>query len=278
MNLKKKSALVTGGAMGIGFATAKRLLNEGCTVTLWDINEQALQKAQDELKQFGTVFIHVCDVTDKNRVKELANTAYDEMGSVDILVNNAGFVSGGYIHEGTDEAWEKTIDINLTALVHTIRAFLPKMYEHNFGYVINLSSASSTLGVPGLAVYTATKWAVWGLNESLRFEARNLKKNGVVFSSVHPSYIAKGMFEGAQLGFLGNLIVPLIKDHDVIAKAIVEKAIKKKKRCIMRPWTVNLTKLLRGILPDTLFQNVLVLLGIPNSMSNWKGRTEEKKS
>jgi len=273
MKLQTSSAVVTGGAMGIGLATCKRLVKEGVAVTVWDMNSEALNKAKTELEKLGgKVFAHQCDVTDKTRVYELAETAISEMGKVDILINNAGVVFGGEILDGTDEEWEKTINVNLTSLVYTIRAFLPQMYERNLGHIINISSASATLGVPGLAVYTATKWAVWGLTESLRFEAFNNGKTGVKYSSIHPSYIAEGLFHGAKLGFPGSLIVPLLKNHDVIAKTIVESALKKGRYSPKRPVTLNINPRLRGLLPDSWFQKLMIFFGVPQSMKTWTGR------
>lgn len=273
MKLENKNVVVTGGAMGIGLATVKRLLAEGCKVNVWDINEEAMENAKIELQNYSDrLFFHKCDVTNKNEVYALAVAAKKEMGKVDVLINNAGFVKGGYLNEVNDEAWEKTIDVNLTSLIYTTKAFIDDMYERNSGNVVNISSASSMLGVSQMAVYTATKWAVWGFTESMRFEVQTKNKKGVKFSSIHPSYLAEGMFEGAKLNFLGSLIVPLVKSHDVIAKAIVNDALKKGKTCIKRPRTVRLAILFRGILPDKLFQKVIVLLGIHKSMSDWKGR------
>lgn len=146
------------------------------------------------------------------------------------------------------------------------------MYERNSGYVINLSSASSFLGVADLSVYAATKWAVQGLTESLRFEAWNNKKYGVKFCSVHPYYIAIGMFSGAKLNFLGSLLVPLVKSHSVIAKAIVYGSIRKNKTIIRRPITLKLVNIFRGILPDYIFQKMMVLFGVSTSMKTWLGR------
>jgi all-trans-retinol dehydrogenase (NAD+) len=273
INLKSKSAVVTGGAMGIGLATTKRLLKEGCTVTIWDLNQQALDDAVGELKKAGyNVFAHQCDVTDRIRVYELAKVALHEMKKVDILINNAGYVKGGGILDQPDEVWQRTIDVNLTALLYTIRAFLPGMYERNEGNIVNISSASGLIGVPDLAVYAATKWAVWGLTESLRFEAIERGKTGVKYASIHPSYIAHGMFEGAKLGFIGNLLVPVVKDHDHVARAIVEGALKRGKFSPKIPVTVNLTVRFRGFLPDSWFQLMLRMMGVIGSMKTWKGR------
>jgi all-trans-retinol dehydrogenase (NAD+) len=276
MNLELKCAVITGGAMGIGLATAKRLLREGCTVTLWDVNAEALRLAKAQLeKTGGKIFSHVCDVTDKKRVYELAEVAMKEMGRVDILINNAGYVKGGEFLDRSDEEWERTIDVNITAMIYTIRAFLPDMYRRNFGHIVNISSASATIGVPGLAIYTATKWAVWGLTESLRFEALSHGKKGVRYSTIHPGYIAHGMFEGARLGLPGRWIVPLIKDHDVVARAIVKSALKKRRYSPKRPRTINLNLRIRSLLPDSWFQRFLILMGVPGSMKNWHGRLEE---
>ena len=271
MNLFKTCAVVTGGARGIGFATTKRLLQEGAIVTIWDLNAQALEEAVRQLSAYGTVYAHLCDVTDQKRVLELAATARKEMGRVDIVINNAGFVKGGDFLERPVADWEKTVDVNLTALLYVTAALLPDMYERNFGFIVNISSAAGMIGVPNLAVYSATKWAVWGLTESLRMEAHNRGKNGVKFASIHPCFLAKGMFEGARLGIPGRWIVPLVKDHDVIAKAIVESALKKECYSPKRPRTLKLVLLLRS-LPDTWFQGLLRVLGVAQSMKTWRGR------
>ena len=273
MELKGKRAIITGAAIGIGFATAKLLVQQNAAITIWDINEKELNRAKFELENLGgKVFIHICDVTDKKRVYELAELAKKEMGGIDILINNAGYVKGGELLDQSDEVWEKTINVNLTSMIYTIRAVLPEMYERNSGNIVNISSASGLLGVAGLSVYAATKWAVWGLTESMRYEAWNNGKNGVRWSSIHPSYLAKGMFEGAKLGFLGNLIVPLVKSHYVIARAIVYGALKRGKYSVRRPRSLRSAIILRGILPDVLFQKLMIVLGVHKSMESWKGR------
>jgi len=270
--LNESCAVVTGGAKGIGLATTKRLLAEGCKVTIWDIDGKAIDDVIAGLNSNGKLFGDVVDVTDKEIVYSAAARAIEQMGKVDVLVNNAGYVMGGDFLDQPDEIWEKTIDINLTSFIYTTRAFLPGMYERNRGHIINISSAAGGLGVPGLSVYAATKWAVWGLTESLRFEAINAGKQGVRYSSIHPSYIKTGLFEGARIPFPGSLLVPLVENHDVIAKAIVESAIKKGRYSPKRPVTVNLTARTRALLPDFLFQKVLMLLKIPQSMKTWHGR------
>lgn len=275
MDLNGSTAVVTGGAMGIGLATARRLVKEGCTVTLWDIRPDALEAAATELRAMGgTVYTQICDVTDRQAVAAMAAAACAAMGRVDILVNNAGFVRGGDFLALSPADDERTVAVNLTALLTTIRAFLPGMYERNRGHIVNISSAAGLIGVPGIAVYAATKWAVYGLTESMRFEAQMNGRNGVRWSSIHPSFLANGMFEGARLGLLGNLIVPLVRSHDDIARAIVNGSLKRGRHSPKRPWTVHLTPRVRALLPDTWFQRFLMLLGVPGSMNAWKGRPD----
>lgn len=277
MDINGKHAVVTGGAMGIGLAVARRLVAKGCAVTLWDIDGNALAEAKNELARTpgARVFTHICDVTDKARVLELSRTASNEAGGTEILINNAGYLAPGNFLDQPVEKWEKTVAVNLNALVYTCHAFLPEMMARDSGHIVNISSAAGTLGVPGLAVYAASKWAVWGLTESLRHEMWNLGKKGVRFSSIHPSFVASGLFAGARLGGLGGLIVPRLKSHDAVAKAVVEAALVKGRFSPKLPRTVRIAVFFRGILPDFVFQHLTRLLGVHTSMSLWSGKTHE---
>ncbi len=271
MKLAGKVAVVTGGARGIGLATAARLVREGCSVALWDLDEADLRRAAAGLEGKARVFTAVCDVTRAAAVYQAARETRQALGEVDILVNNAGTVQGGPFVDRPDEDWERLIAVNLTAALYTTRAFLPGMYERDRGHVVNISSAAGALGVADLAVYGATKWAIWGLTESLRHEARNAKRPGVRFSSIHPYYVRTGMFEGARIRGIGRLLVPLVRDHDVVARAIVEAALKRGRRVVMRPRSVRLAPLLRGVLPAAWFDGVIRFLGIHRSMAGWRG-------
>lgn len=273
MRLKGKIAVVTGGAKGIGYYTTLRLLNAGCKVAVWDYDDESLKSLESELKDYpDRLILHRVDVSDKSKVYECANSVLSELGEIHILVNNAGHVTGKELLYADEKEWEKTVDINLKALIYIIKIFLPVMYKNNNGVIVNISSASSTLGVPKLSVYTATKWAVWGFTESMRLEALSKGKDGIHFSTIHPSYIAEGMFEGAKLGFFGNLLAPLISSHDKVAKAIVNEAIMKRKNRVMIPKSVNLNLLFRGIMTDKLFQKLMILIGAHKSMEQWQGR------
>jgi all-trans-retinol dehydrogenase (NAD+) len=272
VELKQKTAVVTGAAAGIGLETCRRLVKEGCTVTLWDVDARGLARARKELSRGGAkVFAYSCDVTKGARVAELARRAVKDMGRVDILVNNAGIMVPGTFLEQPTEKWEKTIDVNLVALLHTIHAFLPAMHARNSGHIVNVSSAAGLLGVPGIAVYGATKWAVFGLTEALRHESWNAGKRGVRWASIHPMYVKKGIFAGAQLPGFTGLLVPRVASHDEVAKAIVEYALKRGRLAPIRPRMVKITLVLRGLLSGGGFFRTMRLFGLHRSMESWVG-------
>ena len=271
--LQGKKVIVTGGALGIGLATCRRLIKEGCDVTIWDLSQKDLEAAEKELKQVGgTVFAYLCDVSDKDRVRELAAQTRKDMGRVDILINNAGYVRHGMFWEQPVENAVKQIDVNVNALFYTIHEFLPEMMQRNSGHIVNVSSGVAMTSAPGLAAYTTSKWAVWGLTDVLRLEVIAAGKKGVKFTSVHPGNILTGMFEGFALNFLGRLIAPPVKDHDVIAKGIVEKGLKKQRHLVVIPWQIYLGMIFRGLVPDFILGRISLLIGLGNCVKNYKGR------
>ena len=272
MNLKNKLVLITGGAKGIGLATAQRILNEGGKVILWDFKEDDLNKTVNNFKEQGfDVFSQICNVTNKEQVYSNANIIKEKFGSLDILINNAGTVYTGYMLDRSDEELENLINVNFTSMIYTIRAFMPGMLDKNSGHIINISSASSMTGAPKLAVYAATKWAVAGLTESLRLEVQKMGKSGVRFSSVHPNFLKKGLFEGTKLNFLGQLLAPGVKSHDAVAKVIVNRAIKLGFHSPKVPWIMNQVVLLRALLPSSLLIKVSSLYGLYDMMDDYKG-------
>jgi len=266
--LRGQVAIVTGGAGGVGRATALRLLRRGCSVELWDIDHAAVEEAA---RQLGCEPV-VVDVTDAKAIARGVEAALERHGRIDILVNNAGHMAPGDFLDQPAAVWHTTVNINVTAIIDVTHAVLPHLYNRGSGHVVNISSAAGLVGVSGLAVYSATKWAVWGLTEALRHEARNHGKPGVRFSSVHPNYIAKGMFEGARIRGVGGIVFPVLKSHDVVAKAIVEGALIRRRRTPKRPRSLRMAILLRGILPDAWFGGIARALNVHRSMQSWKGR------
>ncbi len=265
-------ALVTGGARGIGRATAARLVAAGARVSLWDLDADALDRARGELSardRPAAVHTEVCDITDHEALRRALDGSVAALGPVDILINNAGHLAPGRVEEQAPDVWMKTLSVNIAAPVYLTRLVLPSMYERGRGHIVNISSAAGAIGVPSLAVYSASKWAVWGFSEALRAEAA---ERGVMVSSIHPSYIAHGMFAGARLRGVGRLLVPLLRSHDVVAEAIVRGALSRGRTRVMRPRSIQLAVLLRGVLPDRWFNRLMKRLGVWASMSTWRGR------
>ncbi len=274
INLKGKTAIITGGAMGIGLAICKRLLKKGCSVTIWDLNESELEKVLKELKcESNSLFAYTCDVSDPEQVKELSLQARNDMGRVDILINNAGYVRHGMFCDQPLKNSIKQMDVNVNALFYTIHEFLPEMLARNSGHIVNVSSGVAFTGAPGLAAYTASKWAVWGLTDVLRLEAMVAGKNGVLFTSVHPGNILTGMFEGFSLNLIGKLMIPPIKSHDVIAKGIVEEGLKRGRHLVVRPKRIYMTVIMRGLLPNWIIAKMSLLVGMGDCAKHYKGRT-----
>ena len=250
-----RHALVTGAAQGIGAATAARLREAGARLSLVDRQPIADEDAIE------------CDLTSPKEVERAVTNARKRHGPVDILVNNAGVMLPGDFDRRDMTDWEKTLEVNLRGALRLSHALLPSMLERDQGVIVNVVSASATIGVPGIAVYSATKWALWGFTEALIGELRN-RRSRVHVAAVLPNFIRTGLFEGAHLTGLGRIIVPRVKTHDVIARAIVEKAIKRRKMLIMRPGTVRLALLFRGILPYFVFVSLSRGLGAARSMEH----------
>jgi all-trans-retinol dehydrogenase (NAD+) len=281
MKLNDARVILTGGAGGVGMATARRLLEAGCIVTLWDLSPEALTRAVDDLVAEGCrrdrVYFHRVDVTDRQTVAEAVGAALADMGGVDVLINNAGHLAPGNLLDQGADVWETIVRVNLAGVINVTHEVLPHLFAQEGGHIVNICSAASFVGVPGLAVYSATKWAVWGLTEALRHEAKNAGHPGVRYSSVHPNYISRGLFEGARIGGLGGLILPRLRDHDVVAKAVVESALKRGRRVVRRPRSLILATLLRGLLPDAAYSWATRALDVHTSMRSWTGRREEEQ-
>jgi short-subunit dehydrogenase len=145
------------------------------------------------------------------------------------------------------------------------------MQERKRAAVVNISSAAGLVGAAGLAVYSASKWSVFGVTEALRAEAVAKGHRGIHFASVHPMFLKTGMFEGARLGGFGRFFFPNVKDHDVVARAIVHFALLRGRRVVKRPRSLRLVLLLRGILPDRWFAALGRAMNLQGSMAGWKG-------
>ncbi|WP_282141276.1 3-ketoacyl-ACP reductase [Cytobacillus oceanisediminis] len=186
--LKGKTALITGAGRGIGRAAAIALAKEGVNIGLLGRTIENLEKMADELSQYDVnVSAAAAEVADLEAVTHAVEHIKSDLGSVDILINNAGIAKfGGFLELSPDE-WESIIQVNLMGVYNVTRAVLPEMIEQKSGDIINIASTAGQKGAPVTSAYSASKFAVLGLTESLMLEVR---KHNIRVSALTPSTVA----------------------------------------------------------------------------------------
>jgi NAD(P)-dependent dehydrogenase (short-subunit alcohol dehydrogenase family) len=177
MELQGKTAVITGGASGIGLATAKQLAASGVQLVLGDIEDAVLQSAVEELRSHGAKVIGIQgDVSSEADVVAMRDAALAEFGAVHIVFNNAG-VGGGMAIGTPKKVWDWVLDVNLGGVINGVNAFVPLFLEQNEGHVVNTASESGLVGSAGSGPYCASKFAVVGLSEALFQELAIYDKN-----------------------------------------------------------------------------------------------------
>ena len=192
IDLKGRAAIVTGGARGIGFAIAQRMLKSGAKVVLWDMDTAAMHEAERLLQQSGPVSINTVDVTDETSVGNAAASHMRDFGKVDILVNNAGITGGNApLWELAPEVWRRVIDVNLVGPYLTCRALVPHMIAAGYGRIVNIASIAGKEGNPNASHYSASKAGLIALTKSL---AKELATKGVLVNCITPAAAKTEMF------------------------------------------------------------------------------------
>ena len=168
MNLKGKTALVTGGARGIGFAAVKRLLTDGARCVIWDRDQKAIDDAKAQLMDLGEVTSDRVELSNPDSVEALAGQVLKRHGKIDILVNNAGIAGvNKMLWECTPEEWREVMDVDLYGVFLCCRAFVPAMLKGGWGRIVNVASIAGKEGNPTASHYSAAKAGVNGLTKSL---------------------------------------------------------------------------------------------------------------
>ncbi|WP_179376216.1 3-ketoacyl-ACP reductase [Winogradskyella wichelsiae] len=189
--LKNKKALITGGGRGLGKATALAFAKEGIDVAITGRNEAVLKETVSEIKALGVNAIYsVFDVSNYEEVQKSIKTIVETLGTIDILVNNAGIAAFGTLNDMEVDQWSQIIQTNVMGMYYVTKEVLPYLIEKNEGEIINVSSTAGLNGNATTSAYSASKFAVIGMSQSLMKEVR---KNNIRVCTLTPSTIASDM-------------------------------------------------------------------------------------
>ncbi len=204
LDLKNRVAVITGGARGIGYAAARRALQSGAAVSLWDVDGERGEAARQELSSHGTVSsVHV-ELTECASVEAAADATIAEHGRIDILVNNAGIAGGnGPTWELDPEVWRRVIDVNLVGSFLACRAVIPHMLTGGYGRIVNVASIAGKEGNPMAAAYSASKAAVIALTKAI---GKDLARTGVLVNCVAPAVIETPILEGVSQAHIDYMV------------------------------------------------------------------------
>ena len=235
-NLKGQKAIITGGGSGLGKATALAFAKEGIDVAITGRNEKNLQETVAELKALGVNATYSkFDVGNHQEVKSGIEAIIKEFGSLDILVNNAGIAAFGTFLEMSPEDWQGMMQTNVMGMYYVTREVLPHLIKNNQGDIFNVSSTAGINGNAGTSAYSASKFAVIGLSESLMKEVR---KNNIRVCTLTPSTIASQM--SLDLGITDGDVEKVLQPED-FAELIVS-ALQLPRRAMLKSaslWSTN---------------------------------------
>lgn len=202
IDLKGKSAIITGGAMGIGRAIVEYFAKAGANVLILDINEEAAQKTAKEIG--SNVFAQKTDITDLSSVKHAVQKAIESFGRIDVLVNNAGWDEIKFFLATTPEFWDKVIAINYKGVLNTTCAVLPHMVERKSGAIVNIASDAGRVGSSGEAVYAGCKAGVIAFSKTI---AREHARDNIRVNVVCPGPTETPLFENLKRDETGAKIL-----------------------------------------------------------------------
>jgi 3-oxoacyl-[acyl-carrier protein] reductase len=192
MMLTGKTAVITGGAQGLGYAIARRFIAEGARVVLGDVGLEATAAAVKELGGDGVALAVRCDVTNGDDVEALVNAAVEQFGSLDIMVNNAGITRDATMRKMTEDQFDQVIAVHLKGTWNGTRKAAAIMRENKSGVIINMSSLSGKVGLVGQTNYSAAKAGIVGMTKAA---AKELAHLGVRVNAIAPGLIRSAMTE-----------------------------------------------------------------------------------
>ena len=221
MGFKNKVILITGASSGIGRATAIEFAKLGSNIVLVARKKDKLEKVADELKKFSiSTLVCQCDVSKKDQVKEMSKTVLEKFDTVDVLVNNAGFAIYGSVYDLTIDEIESQMETNYFGMIYCIKNFLPSMISKKSGHIVNVASVAASFGLPGIASYCASKFAMLGFSEGLKHE---LKDTGIGITVVSPIMVRTSFFDHTSFEKMPKYS-PTSLSSETVAKTIVKAA------------------------------------------------------
>ena len=190
---ENQTAIITGGARGIGLAIAQRLESEGARVSLWEIDPAAVEEARPTFKNPDNVHSVTVNVADPASVAAAGEKTIADCGKIDIMVNSAGIAGANELVKDYDvEEWKKVIDINLNGVFYCCRALVGHMESNNYGRIINIASIAGKEGNPTASPYSASKAGVIGLTKSL---GKETALSGVTVNCITPAAVKTAIFD-----------------------------------------------------------------------------------
>lgn len=207
-DLAGKVAFITGGASGIGYAMAKAFAGAGMKVVIADIEKPALDAAVESFKESNAEVLGIeLDVTDRDAMEAAAQQTVDHFGKVHVVCNNAGVGGGGPLDQASYNDWDWVLGVNLGGVVNGIQAFVNRIKSHGEGgHIVNTASMAGLVGIGGMGVYNASKFAVVGISEALR---QDLSGQNIGVSVLCPGFVKTRIHEGGR-----NRPADLLNDTD----------------------------------------------------------------
>lgn len=190
---ENQSAIITGGARGIGLAIAQRLESEGARVSLWEIDPAAVEEARSTFKNPDNVHSCTVNVGDPASVAAAGKKTIADLGKIDVMVNSAGVAGANALVKEYDvEEWQKVIDINLNGVFYCCRALVSHMEDNGYGRIVNIASIAGKEGNPTASAYSASKAGVIGLTKSL---GKETALSGVTVNCITPAAVKTAIFD-----------------------------------------------------------------------------------